>query len=429
MFWVYRIGSLTAAVILGLGLSGGAPALAEAHHLVAVRASAAIESFGLNTHVNYLDSAYAHFDQVQDALKYVGINNLRELAPMPWFSGAAPLGYYSRLMQEGYSIDFVVPGGKVDLDKSFGPILDLANGPDARISAIEGFNEVDHGPVSFDGQTGNDGAIKGQEAIYALTHREKPLRGIPVIDLTGVSAAPTALNDRADFGNAHLYPQNGVPPDGSFRGMHELAEKVHVPMMVTEFGYASLPQSGWLVIGVDENAQAKGVAAGLLSSIENGFARTYLYELVDERPDPSGKDRESHYGLFDNQFRKKPAAIAVHNLTQLLRDSGAQADHFALHDVDVDIAGLPKTAHVVAIEKSDGSIWLAMWDEVPFWDNQHGTPIPDRSTSVTILLPKGTRVANIYALQSPDPQIKHVEAAPSVGVDVSSSPILIEFRP
>ncbi len=419
----------TFAIMGGLASVAASPALADHVHLNPVRASDALASFGLNTHINYQDSAYAQFGRVKDALQYVGITHLRELAPMPWFSGAAPIGYYSELMRQGYDIDFVVPGGKVDLQKSFAPIFDLSKDSTTRISAIEGFNEVDHAPVTFDGLSGNDAAIKGQKAIYALVHGDSRLKNVSVIDVTGVSAEPTVLDGRADLGNAHIYPQNGFPPDGWFRGMQGLAQKVHVPMAVTEFGYASLPQSGWLVIGVDETGQAKGVLAGLLSGLETGFSRTYVYELLDERPDSAVPDRESHFGLFDNQFRKKPAAIAIHNVTQLLRDSDATVDRKPVQPLDLDVSGLPKTGHIVAIEKADGSIWLAVWNEAPFWDNQRGAPVADQPVSVTISPPKLTKSSAIYAPLNVEPLVKRVDGGGPVTFDVSNAPVLVEFQP
>ncbi|CAL4869849.1 hypothetical protein MMA231_04141 (plasmid) [Asticcacaulis sp. MM231] len=395
----------------------------------AMRSEDARATIGINTHVNYLDTTYADFPAVLRALDYVGVDHIRELTPMPWLSGAAPLGYYDQLMRAGLNIDFVVPGGKVDLVKSILPVIDLAKGRPGKISAIEGFNEVDHAPVTFGGETGPGAAVAAQKQLFSIVRSHEVLKDIPVYDLTGVMPLPTSLAGRADYGNAHLYPQNGYPPDGWFRGMKDLASASKLPMVVTEFGYASMPERGWLVVGVDEAGQAKGILSGIFSGIENGFARTYLYQLFDEKPDPNNADREWHFGLYDVQYRKKISAVALHNLTTLLADARPDARSFVTQPLDLKLSGLPEKAHIVVLQKADRRYLVALWSEQVFWDHVEKTPKATKVTPVRVTLPAGVTSARLYDPLLSEAPTDAVMDKGELVIPVPDHPVLLELMP
>lgn len=399
---------------------------ASAESFVPIRTEDARATIGINTHVNYLDTSYANFPEVLNALKYIGVDHVRELSPMPWFSGAAPMGYYTELMKAGMNIDFVVPGSQVDLYKSLRPVMTLANESPKRISAIEGFNEVDHAPVTYKGQTGPDAAVAAQKDLYALVKGNPSLQHLPVYDLTGVMPLPETLSGRADFANSHLYPQNGYPPDGWFRGMKGLTDPNKLPMVVTEFGYASMPESGWLVVGVDEIGQAKGILSGIFSGIEHGFARTYLYQLFDEKADPDNKDREWHFGLYDVHYRKKPSAIALHNLTGLLKDPSANAPTFKTTPLNLTVKGLEDAGHVVVMQKASGTYLIALWSEQIFFDHVSAKPKVTEVRPVTLTFVKPVTQVKLYDPLVKDMPSQALESGLTVHLGVPDHPILLE---
>jgi hypothetical protein len=418
--------SLNAICVLAGLLGVGLPATAETY--TPVRSEDARAAIGITTHVNYLDTSYANLPGVLTSLKYLGINHVRELVPMPWLQGAAPLGYYQQIMDAGIEINFVVLGGKVDLDKALGPVAQLAAKSPHMISSVEGFNEVDHGPVEFDGLTGEAGAIAAQKALFAKVRALPALAKTPVYDLTGIMPLPVSLAGRADFGNAHLYPQNGYPPDGWFRGMMDLAKPNKLPMVVTEFGYASMPEQGWLVIGVGEEGQAKGILSGIMSGVENGFERTYLYELFDEKPDPQNADREQHFGMFNSSLQKKPSAEAIHNLTTLLGDQGSKARSFVPTPIDFDMKGLPEKSHVVVLQKSDNTYLVALWSEQVVWDHVKKAPIATKAYQALLKSAKTIKSAQIH-----DPLTGQVSKVTPVNggelaVSVPDHPVVVEIH-
>ena len=55
-----------------------------------------------------------------------------------------------------------------------------------------------------------------------------------------------------------------------------------------------------------------------LEQFHAGIRRTFAYELIDEKPDPHGRDAEQHFGLLRNDFSRKPAFNALRNLLTIV---------------------------------------------------------------------------------------------------------------
>ena len=54
------------------------------------------------------------------------------------------------------------------------------------------------------------------------------------------------------------------------------------------------------------------------STSTTASAAPTLYELLDEKPDPRGRDAEQHFGLLRNDFSRKPAFNALRNLLDVV---------------------------------------------------------------------------------------------------------------
>jgi hypothetical protein len=50
-----------------------------------------------------------------------------------------------------------------------------------------------------------------------------------------------------------------------------------------------------------------------LEHFKGGIARTYAYELLDEKPDRGLRDPEQHFGPLRQDFTPKPAFTALRN--------------------------------------------------------------------------------------------------------------------
>lgn len=387
------------------------------------------DGIGVNTHLNYKDTSYAGPKAMVTALQYVGIDQVRDQSPTPWVGGSAPLNEYIWVMQQGINYNFIALGGAFTLQKTTDQLDALAKAVPGRIAAIEGFNEVDHAPVTYMGATGADAAVAAQKALFAGIRASAGLKSIPIYDVTGV-AYPTSLTGRADYMNTHIYPQNGNASTVWVKQTTDTAKSRKMPLVVTEFGYASMPQSGWLVIGVSDNVQAKSVINGLFNGFADGVTRTYLYELFDQKADPNMKNRELHYGMFTSTKEKKPLAIAMHNMTTILTDTGATRKTFKTTAMTINLDALPKQVRRLVIQKADGTRMLALWQDVTMWDRATGTAITINPVTVNIPVPTGLKPTGFYDLTKGTTSVQtFVNTAKTVSLSVPDYPVFLELKP
>jgi hypothetical protein len=415
--------ALTFAASLCLAL----PASAET--LTPMRMQDFRDGIGVNTHLNYKDTSYVRVEYMVAALQYVGIDQVRDQSPTPWVGGSAPIHEYKWAMQQGINYNFIALGGAFTLQKTTDQLEALAEAVPGRIAAIEGFNEVDHAPVTYMGATGADAAVAAQKALFAGIRANARLKSIPIYDVTGV-AYPTSLTGRADYMNVHIYPQNGNASTVWFQRLTDNAESLKMPLVVTEFGYASMPQSGWLVIGVNDKVQAKATMNGLFNGFADGVTRTYLYELFDQKADASNKNREMHFGMFTNTREKKPLAIAMHNMTTILTDTGATRKTFKTTAMSINLNTLPAQVRRLLIQKSDGTRILALWQDVTMWDRATGKAITTQPVTVKIPIPTGLKATGYYNMTAGTASVQSFAAtAKTVSIKVPDYPVFLELKP
>ncbi|RYJ01549.1 MAG: hypothetical protein EON47_10405, partial [Acetobacteraceae bacterium] len=334
-----------------------------------------VDSIGVNIHLGYnsfvgmADDAYNRFDLVKSALGYLGLLHVRDTFAydyyMPEVEALAAMNIrFDVYMGTGTHVDYA---GEISRIKAHA----------ASIESVEGPNEVDNWPAIFNGMTGVSAATAEMRQLYNDIHNSSVLNGngktTPVLNFT--LARPdgyAAYGDMApytDAGAAHIYPPGGAPPAAAITaGLAAAARSAPgQPVVITEGGYSTLPQSG--VNGsVSELVQAKYTLDYVLDAWNAGVDHTYLYELLDEHSDPTGLDREQHFGLFRYDGTAKPAAVALHNLTTLLADPGAKPG-FVPGTLGLSVGGLPAaTGHQLLLGKSDGSFSLALWNETNLWN-------------------------------------------------------------
>lgn len=395
----------------------------------AVSASALLDSIGVTIHLNYTDGAYADVRKVGDDLAWVGVRHVREATP----GESAPLSSYLWLAQHGVKFTFVILG---DIDESLRQLDRFAAAAPGSIAAVEGPNEIDNFPVTYRGLKGDAAGLAAQKAIYAHVHGSANLKGVPVYDLTGYGIAHVGTRaGAADFANHHVYPQNGDQPAYNANGALWLpwainsVRKYQLPVVLTEFGYFSSPQAGWNSLGVDEATQAKGVLNGLFDAASLGVTRTYLYELLDEKPDPGNTNNEMHYGLFRNDHTPKPSASAIRNLTAILRahaPDGAVGTGSPNASSSYALSGMPQSGRSLLLTRSDGRYFVALWNEVPFWDRATGKPLNAPPVSVQVDFgAKASRVALYDPTVSAAPLATHADLQ-RLAVEVPDHVVLLE---
>ena len=409
-------------VVCGAAVMSASAAMAETY--VPLRAEAVRQSVGVNTHVYYTDGAYRRIADVISALDYLDIRHIRDSVPRVAPGRRLPLTEYIWLNKAGVRFNLIIRGGVYDPADAITGLEKLEAARPGAIESIEGFNEVNNWPVTYKGNTSLEAALAAQAATVRLLRAHPTLSHIPILDLTG-NDMPDTLGDRGDYHNTHVYAQNGAQPGRWMGKKDQWADGK--PWAITEFGYANNPQSGWLVIGVDEAGQAKGVLNGILDAAQYGVSRIYLYELLDQKPDPKGKSNEMHFGLFTVNSKPKPVAKALRNLLRIIGDPDTAALTFTPQPFDMNIQGAPKTLRVLTIQKASGETGILLWNEISFWDREHGKPIENKLVPVKLTLPSGARARALYDPMKQEAAIRQLADESELTVEVPDYPVILEI--
>jgi hypothetical protein len=412
--------SSSATTLLMAVACGYAPAALAAQ---AVKTSDLIASLGINTHLNYTDGTYADYRRVIADLNYLGIHHLRDATPDP-FGGVPYMNYVTALdavANAGNRFDFVT-SPSLDLGISLDQIATVERAHPGAVFAVEGPNEINNNPVSYNGQNGNAGATAYQRDLYSAVHASPVLQHAAVYYYTGFDDAHR-LTGLADFANCHPYSAQGQQPDAriaaEFRKQFTFTPPY--PKVITEAGYFDVPSSR---DGVDDATQAKNTLNLYMDAFAQGVSETYVYQLLSAYPDHRS---DTQSGLFRINHSPKPAAVAIHNLTTILADRGKRDFHPA--SLDDSVTNLPATGRALLLEKSSGSFDIVLWSEPANWNDQTHQEITSPPVSVTVTM-NGIR-ANIAVY---DPTVglrplQRIRDARAVTINLADHPVIIEVKP
>ena len=394
-----------------------------------MRAADFLDTVGVNTHIG--SDPYNDPAQLWSMLAFLGTAHVRQSSP----TGAADLAAMGALGALGARIDLIVNGGgPVDLDGALGTVRALA----PYLDAVEGVNEAVIFPITYRGITGVDAAAALQKDLYAAVRADPALAGAAVYMFTLGGVDPGAypslgdLSADTDFANVHSYPPHGLRPifvihaaiDG---GRTDAPSR---PVVLTETGYYTLPgTTGWG--GVPDAVQASYLLDLLLDEAAAGVHRTYLYDLIDDGADPGGTNQEDHFGLFRFDGTPKPAAIAIHTLSVLLADAGPASRTFQADGLPFTAAGVPYnyTGNTLALDKSDGTHVIAVWNEEQLWNTDTQTAIPAQHVPVTVTLASAVATVLVYdPLVGTDP-VQTLHNVSSVALDITDHPLLVVVPP
>ncbi len=404
-----------------------------------------LDTLGVNTHIVYKDGAYANIANVARDLSYLGIHHVRDNVLNHLGPDTASLGDYKTLADIGAKFDLVVtyalptPAGAGFVEQNIFMLDAMEAAMPHGIEAVEGLNEVNNWPIpSYRGETGVAAALESQKDLYRAVHADPHLRGITVYDLTGAGQQPSFAG-RADFGNQHPYPHNALQPAAWIAQGFAQAYSAQgaYKRVITETGNFSLPRD-WPVgkpwweagamLGVDEATQAKSILNTYFSAAAQGVSRTYVYELLDEKPDVGSLVTSMHYGLFRFDNSPKPAAEAIHNLTTMLKAPGARPGA-SQQGLDYAIAGAPATMRSFLLQHADGRFVMALWNEVPFWmwNGPASRPVTAPPVPVTLTLAQPAGSIRVFdPLVSANP-IKPASRGREIAVALTDHPTLVEI--
>jgi hypothetical protein len=426
----------------GLALEALEPRLVPA---TSVAANDFLNSLGVNIHISQGVSEASY----EPLFNYTGIRNARDLGV-----SSRTAAYVALHDNTGVLFDiFAGNSGNVSDLLSTGTSLANAGG----LLSFEGPNEPNNFPITFNGHVGGGAAgtwlpvAQYQSAIYSQVKSDPTLMNFPVFGvsldgaendnvglqfLTIPSGAGTLMPDGtqyADYANPHDYlipfdnsllvnneawgasdPVATGPWDGLYRE-YGVTWKQHFAGYSND-QLATLPrvttETGWQTGNgtnrtISEDQQGKLFLNTFLDFYKQGWTQTFLYQMRDNEGGPANT-----WGIFHADSTPKNAATDIHNLTTILADNTSNAPG----SLDYSIPNEPATVHDMLLQKSDGSFYLAVWDE---------RVVGTGSDNVTVNLGGTQSTVNVY-----DPAIgttiqQHLTNVSSVNLSLSDHPLIL----
>jgi len=380
-----------------------------------VRAAQFLGSIGVNVHVEYTDGAYANASNVIADLAYLGINQVRDANLNPANQGQSA---YGALAAAGITFDLIVGGGR-PLAESMASIDAFVQAHPGAVEAVEGPNEVNNWPITYNGLSGVPAYSAFQSALDAAVKGDSLLSGAFVYGLTGSYSVVSGF----DFANDHPYASNGAQPYAAMAsGVGAYAAQTgNVPFVITEDGYSTLAAPG----GVDQLTQAKETLNMLFDAQKLGASKLFLYQLLDAYA-PGTKAGRDQFGLFNYDNSPKTVATAIHNLTAILADPSATAVSFQTGTLNYSISNLPSAGSSLLFQKSNGAFDLVLWAEPPIWDATSSTELTVAPTQTTVALGGTFQEVKVFDPLSGTTPILDLHDVSQVTVALTDHPLVIE---
>jgi hypothetical protein len=390
-----------------------------------------LQNLGINTHLAYQGTAYYGQPQsVISALRYLGINTIRDQPP-GYTHDPTTTAANDAVAAAGVQFDaLLVGGGPVDITDTIAGMVAFQQAYPGSIAAIEGPNEINGWPITYEGLTDTYAAgVQVTQDLWTAVQSNPSLEPVPVYALTlsygitGVVAGEEQLGDLAPYvtyGNAHIYACcSNVWQETMPNWLPILKQDTPgAPMVITETGYTTIPSN------VDESSAAKYNLNTFFENALNGIVRTYLYELVDENASATDTNSEGYFGEFHNDWTPKVGATAIHNLTTILQSAGSGTASSALN---YSVSGLPATGRTFLLGSST-AFDIAVWIDATVYDPTSATDIAATPYSVTINL--GATYSNIAVY---DPMIGTTPIATygnvsALNISVTDHPLIVQVN-
>lgn len=415
------------------------------------------DSMGVIAHVSARD--YPDAPKLLEMLKQTGLRHIRNNASVNQSEPSYQKGVVSLhlLAQNGIKFHFTTPappGSSPDepaIQAAVNKRLDYiaSNNFQKYTESIETFNEYDGGR----GQSDVWARTLAQAQSYMASQRSRLAPETKILSpaLIGHTLARTAPElgktiDRTAFdsGNIHSYFGGRAPelpfadalsgksflPDSAPAGKaDDMTSRLKyyawfvsrdAPMVISEMGYTTDPADSKRT---SESAAAVYIPRAYLEAFRSGVVRTYLYELVDEpHTSPSS---EQHYGLFRADGSLKPAAQALHNLTQLLTDTQPSA---ALTPLPVHIDADAQVVRRVLVQKSDGSYLLILWRPQSVYEMASDTDVKIVDKTVAISLARQYDATYYSNLSQAAPQTQNFTGTHSFSLPVSAGISILHLK-
>ncbi len=387
-----------------------------------------LDGLGVNTHIPYTDGEYASVSLIISDLEYLGIDELRD-GISDGAGGSAPLSHYIEIAEAGEKFTFLVGTGvesNADIEAELVEISAVQQAVPGSVIAIEGANEINNWPVTFDGTSGLQGALAMQAALYADVKADPALAGVAVDYFTGYGAGTVGIGPDlsttaglADYDTQHPYPNGNEAPAYWVSRAAALgnASSANTPAVYTETGYST--------DNVSPYVQEVYTLDLLMDTAQQGIAHTDLYDLLDAYA-PGSPQGDDGYGLFDDTGAPKPVAVGIHNLTTILQDTIAGGAGMPAGGLGYSVGNLPAGGSSMLLVKPDGADVIVLWAEPQLWDNATDTQLSPPTETVTVSLDAVYATLSLYDPVVGTTAIETFTDTSRVTLSLTDHPILLE---
>ena len=379
-------GPAAAAAVTTARRGGGLPFVA------AEPAEALASAVGVVNHFHFGTSVYGQTDRVVDAIGELGVRHVRNRIG----SAAGTRRGFTELTRMGVKVHGVCGafGDRQSMADVLAEVVRTYDDPYATFSAFEGINEPNNNGRAWVEET------RTKTRDLFLERNRHGLSGIPIVGPSiarvakhGVEGGSTAGQSRTlgdltqfiDYGNIHVYPR-ALPPSADIDEFMAYQRPVSgdLPMMCTEGGYFNAMDYTGGAFPTPEGVAAKYLPQQVMEHWVRGNRRFFVYELLDD-PDPSGKDREAHFGLLGvdsarGAWRPKPQFHALKNFIAILGDRGAAHE---VGGMPLGISG-PSDLRSVLVAKRTGARYVVLWRGVKAYEPSTRRVLPTDSHKVTL---------------------------------------------
>jgi hypothetical protein len=404
-------------------------------------ADAFVDSIGANVHLAYFDTGYGNFELIKKRLLDLGVRHLRDGALLTTDVSYNNV-FYGRLK------DLAESGIRFDL--IFDPRSSVGQLTAQKLSAVVALAgnslETVEGPNEYDDSHDHNWAHTLREYQANLNQAVKSdptTRNLAVIGPSFVHAeSRDAIGDLStylDYGNLHSYPGGKMPTSNLTDGDNEITRVRKVsgsrPLVSTETGYHTAVASRGGHPGISDQAFAKYVCRLYLEYFNQGFTRTYLYEVSDEKPDPDRTNPEHNFGLLNSAGEPKPAYFSLRNLIYILSETRRAAGPrdatstptFSPGQLSYQLQGDTYEIHHTLLQKRDGRFYLLFWHETSSYDIASKADISVPTRHLLLQLSQARR-ANTYLPLESSKVVEHYDGR-TISLDVPDHVLIVEIMP
>lgn len=382
-----------------------------------------LDSVGINANVNSSTEG-----SIVAQLDYLGLDQVRVEAP----TSAAAATAFAMVGAAGIKFDMITTTFDLPISQTMlNTMFSYINTDAAYVESVEGPNEVQNDPDTYEGLSGAAAFQALQQTLYTMVKADalltNPTEVLSFSNTPGQTptgyTSPLAYTDEANF---HAYGQPGVLPYSVIDPTLAVTTiATGKPIVLTETGETTVATSQ----GVSQLQQALYDTDAFLDGYSLGISKTYLFNLQDFNSSSTDTDFSGYYGLYNNTGVIKLAGTAIHDLTSILADPTATSSQIA-GSLAYSLTGLPADGHTLLLEKSSGVFDLAIWaEDNSLYNTSTGSLNAVTTSDLTLSFGSADYDVSVYDPIKGSTATETANGVSSLSLKLGADPLIVQVSP